>query len=251
MGQMEDALRAADQAHALLSRVGSLVELGSAGLARAWALAHLGQLDDARSAYHQASTGLRGRFLIEARCEAATIESLYGDLSVATELLNANPVEIGDDDDAAERMEMARLRVAIRQAKIADQDAAAAVGRLRFGKLSAENSAEVRRHSLLAHVSTLLDRPSARRQIEKGLALAEAQGSHLWARYLRLLRVARGSNEALDSHLKQILLHDPGIVGYALETIVGRLDALSAACYEALATHAERYPDRWRSALRQ
>jgi ATP/maltotriose-dependent transcriptional regulator MalT/two-component SAPR family response regulator len=248
-GEMEQSLRSADDAQRLLAGAGSLIELGSAELARAWALAHMGRLEAARNAYRIAAEQVHGRFLIEARCEAAVIEALYGDLSRATDFLDDMPSDMGDDPDSAELNEMAHLRVAIRKVDLSALESR--MPRLRFGHLSGENSAEVRRHCLFVHGSVLLSRDSADQHIDEAIELAEAQGSHLWLRYLRLLRATRGPSDAFETSVRHTLRDDEGTFAFLLESVLARLDDLSSATFEALSRVALRHPERWRSALRQ
>ena len=68
-------------------------ELVSAHLLRAWALAHLGDIDQARKTIDDAKHQARGDQATEVAYEAAEIEALYGDASAS--LAHLAPIRDG------------------------------------------------------------------------------------------------------------------------------------------------------------
>jgi ATP/maltotriose-dependent transcriptional regulator MalT/DNA-binding SARP family transcriptional activator len=248
-GEVEAALQAADEARLLLRKRGSLVELASAELAIAWAHAHLGQLERARAAYETAAANVHGRFSLEAKYEAAFVEVVYGDVEVAERhLLSLEPGwEI--DLDSAERVRMARIGVAIRRGDLgaAQKD----LNDLRFGELSRENVAEVRRLALAAQLAVASGSVDAHVAIGEAAGQAAGQGAHLWLRSLHLLGSAVSERQLLEVALQSAIETDPGQIAFVVEPLAARLADLGDGAFAALSSEVEKRPERWRDVLRR
>ena len=242
------ALQASSEAVHVLAASSSGVELVSARLARAHALALLGQIDEARGEFDIAAAEARPGQALELAHETAQIEALFGDGSRAHHRIEEATRFVVDGTDFAEQAIYARALV-----RIADGDFRSALedaARLRFGEPQTAPVFEARRFLLRGLAAALCGRANAKEDLQAGTDLAASQGGRLWALYGQLLvslaDLGRDPTNALLSAAEQ-----PAILGMAAELVVTRLGAVDASALDAVTQAAELRPWRWRAAVRR
>ena len=250
IGQGEGALalQAASEAVHALAATSSRVELVSARLARAHALALLGQIDEARDEFDIAAAEARPGQALELAHEIAQIEALFGDASRAHDRIEEATRFLVEGTDFAEQAMYARALVRIAHGEF--RSALADASRLRFGEPQTAPAFEARRFLLKGLAAALSGDTNAKDDLQAGADLAASQGGWLWAMYGQLLvslaDLDRDPSPTLISAAQQ-----PAILGMAAELVVTRFSAVGPSALDAVVQAAELRPWRWRAAVRR
>ncbi len=235
-----------DSLHAL-SRGSAGTETVAALLVQAWAMAHLGKLQDARSILAKARTRSVGESRREWLAEAAEIETCYGDESVARSLVDEADALMLNPSLAAV-MTLTRVQLALREQNFAVAKShlplvRPSVPTLEFGYLS-------RYLSLRAHCAILAMSDDARGEATEALAFAERQGAGRWSGYCKVLLATLGTN--IDAGLKRIA-SDQGPVYFSMvaELLLASLHRMGETSRDLIASEAQARPERWRPSVRR
>ncbi|HXI46448.1 MAG TPA: AAA family ATPase, partial [Candidatus Acidoferrales bacterium] len=181
LGDLLGSLTASERAIELLERGASGVELVSARLARASALAHLGRLDEARRELEVARSTAPTRQAIEVGYEAAEIEAFYGEPSRAWPLMVESSTRSEDSGDQAD---LARAWLLIREGRY--EEAGAAIGSLAVGVPHTGVAFELRRRTIVAFLAGVTGAANGVELAQRAERLADQQGARLWARVASL-----------------------------------------------------------------
>ena len=177
MGALQDAdescarsLRPRPQASSWLRRV-----------ARAQALAVLGDIDESPDGIRPATSSARPGQALELAFEIGQTEALFGEGPRARHRIEEATRWIPADTDQTEQAIYARalVRVADGDLQLAEDD----VARLRFSEPQTALAFEARRYLLRGLVGLLRGAGTAANDVQVGAELAASQGGWLWARY--------------------------------------------------------------------
>jgi ATP/maltotriose-dependent transcriptional regulator MalT/DNA-binding SARP family transcriptional activator len=234
------ALEAADLAVETLQRTGSALEEVSARLVRAWALAHIGDLDASR-AEGDATSALASRGqLLEVASELAEIEFYYGEVERATAIL-----EVADDSLAEGRDQAALIRSQLLGVQADSQGAKELIAGVEPRLPRTSPAFEARRLLAEAYVAWAAGDPSAPSRADGAAALARLQGALLWERCARLLSAAANPASELSSVVKSVGRQDRTALSMSCDILVSRLDQLDSDALGLVESEIGRRPRRW------
>jgi ATP/maltotriose-dependent transcriptional regulator MalT/DNA-binding SARP family transcriptional activator len=246
MGDPLVALANADEAIDLLKDTSTRIEAVSARLIRARALAHQGQMNEARNEARRARSDASR--IVEAAAESAEIELLYGDADLARAHLAEIPAGTAEAAPEADLLRFCRILLSIRDGR---PDAALVeADKLRFGQPATSVAMEAGRHVIRAH-SALSAGHSIRALIPRALEISERQGAEFWRRYALLLAALAGPDPQLSREIASADALDGAYMTLVAEIIATRLAGLDSTAFECVEREVLRHPDRWRPALRE
>jgi DNA-binding SARP family transcriptional activator len=225
------------------------VELTSARLARALALAHLGRLAEARLELVLASEQAPQGQVVEIATEAADMEAFYGDPARAAAHLQSISPRVGEDDDNGARALW--LRAIVHAASGAFGDAREDLGSIAAGAPRSTPVFELRRQLAWCLVGVLAGTDGAEEQCAAAEGLATRQGARLWVRYASLLRAGADRRRTPSEVVKHLAGADPVVLSMAAEAVVSRLGELDGDSFNAVVAEASTRPERWRAAARR
>lgn len=246
MGQATLAMECADEAIGLLSATSAGVELISARLARAAALAQLGQIEASRREVEEAMyQALPGQW-VEVAAEAAEIEEFYGRPSLAIPLLERIEDRIANDQSNGAQALLARG-----VARGLNGDAAAGqvdVRQVEIGVPRSTPAFETRRSVALAWMACLAGSEGAYELAHSAREAALRQGAGLWVEVAALFQ-GLATSDPSPAVVEAAKAGDAPL-GIAAEAIVIRLHELSAEALAIVNATAVRRPERWLEPVR-
>ena len=246
-GGAESALSSASEAVGLLEETSAGVELVSAYLARAWALALGGDLEAARlEVEHARAVAPAGR-AAEIVYEAGEIEVMLGDANRAAEMLlgleGAAP-----DTDVGEQVTLLRILLNLVLGRV--DEARRMLPDLSHNAPRSSVSFEAKRLYVEALSLWMSGDVGADVRAQSARSLATAQHSRVLAGASRLLSDA--ANEGpLEQSIVSVVATDPPALSIAAEVVCPALGDISARALGLVRAEAERRPERWRQPLRQ
>jgi ATP/maltotriose-dependent transcriptional regulator MalT len=240
-GDARTALGFAESAIDELEATSSGIELVSARLARAWALAHLGRLEEARAEIARADSEAVRR--LEFAFEAADIEALYGSAERAERLLAPFDSTLHTQNAVGDQALLTRVSIDIAQGRL--EQALDRLGKIAWGRRSTGPGTEGRRRAVQAYLAYLSGDPNAADLIDDGISFATRQGANLWVDYLAALRSLAAGEEAGDRQTAQ-----PVFFSMVAEAAATHLP-LEGEFVATLQVEAASRPERWRPALRR
>jgi ATP/maltotriose-dependent transcriptional regulator MalT/DNA-binding SARP family transcriptional activator len=242
-GHAESALELAESAIAALEITSSGIELVSARLVQAWALAHLGRLENARCAIERARSETVRR--LEFAFEAADIEVLYGSVDRAEELLDPFANEIDAANDVGEQAVLTLIAIDLVRGRL--DTAMRRVNSLALGRPSTGPAIEVRRRTMRAYVGLLNSQPGAVELLRDADELARAQDAGLWSNYLAVVSLLAPAGTRAREAVSAV----PSVyLSMAAECVAASLPAGDVFAGR-VASEACARPERWRPALRR
>jgi ATP/maltotriose-dependent transcriptional regulator MalT/DNA-binding SARP family transcriptional activator len=241
-----DALESSEEAIASLSTSSAGIELVSARLLRAWALAHLGDMVEARREMARALSSAPEGQRLEVAYETGEIEVLYGDADRALHLLRECEPKIDPSTDggAQAALVLGHVLVAIGR----PVDALATLEGIRPGVMRTGVAFEARRRLALALAAGIVDGPSGASFARDAHEHAARQGAHLWSRLGRIYEDAAAG--ALKDIARIEAQRDPALLTMAAEVVARNLSQLDETGRSAVAAQAQARPDRWCRQLR-
>jgi len=246
-GRAAEALETASEAITLLTDTSAGVELVSAYLAHAWAMAIRGDLTAARNEVERARAVAPAGQAAEIAYEAGGLEVMLGDPQRAAELLvgleAANP-----DTDLGEQVTLLTMLVNLVLGRV--DDARRLLGHLRHDAPRSSVSFEAKRLYVEALALWMSGDAMAKTRAEAARGLAVAQGSHLLADAARLLADATKGHK-LDHAVVAVAGADSAALSIAAEAICPHLGSLGGPALDLVRREAEKRPDRWRHPLRR
>jgi DNA-binding SARP family transcriptional activator len=245
-GSADAALRDSIESLAVLGRASAGSERLSAELAQAWALAHAGDLERARSvlksSYEQCTAATTPEWL----AEAALVETLYGDETIAESILT----EAQDstlNPSLATITGLTRVQLEIRRGR--PETALALVDAAKPAGPTQESGYLARYLAIAAHVAFASRQTVARDRIREASNFARRQGAGLWAGYCEVLAsAAEGHN---GGRLQRIARRDAAPLSMAAEAVVDVMFALDDESVALITREASSRPDRWRPTIRR
>lgn len=248
MARPDDALASADEAIALLSDSSAGVELVSARIARAAALAYLGDIEACRAEIAVALERVASGQVLEIASEMGELEALHGEAPRAWAFLESVSAELDPTTDTGEQALYARILL---KTRAFDLDSARAdIAEFQHGVPRSGIAFDARRYLAKGLVLTLDGDPAAREAIDTGTDIARSQEAHLWVQYGSMLRSLADGRHDPSALVAQIGRDNPAVLSMLSEAVLLRMKDLDSAAVEELLREAERRPWRWRSAAR-
>jgi DNA-binding SARP family transcriptional activator len=248
-GEPQASLSSADEAIGLLSATSAGMELIAARLARAYALAYLGDLARSRVEMATANQTAKPGQGLEVALEIANIEALFGETGPAQALLGNVAEDVVETTDIGAQALLARAFLRVREGDLSG--AWADVARLQPGQPRTATAFEARRRLVGGLVLALARNPEASGSIRDGTALSTSQGANLWARYgLSLATLADRSRDPSRS-VVELAQDGAEVLSMLAEAVLSRLAELDEAAIAEVYKEAERRPWRWRESTRR
>ncbi len=246
-GDAVAALEAADEAIESLEATSAGGELISARLLRAWALAHRGDLTNARLAIAEAALSAKGDQLLEVAYEGGEVEALYGDPSETLRGMSGVASMISGQTDAGEQTLIPQIHAQLSSGLVAE--ARDGVARLEFGSPRSSVAFEARRRFIRSMVGVVTGQPGSWADAGETYSAAARQGAHLWARAARI--VATSSNrETFSASIRETASVDASIFAIAADVVARHLDWIDPLTLRDVSDQIRLRPDRWRGPLR-
>jgi LuxR family maltose regulon positive regulatory protein len=243
------ALASADQSIALLSETSAGVELVSARLARAFALASEGDLDGARDEIAVAAQSAAPGQALELAVEIGQIEGSFGEGKAAWPLLERVASDVTPVTDSGEQALLARTLLHIQDGDL--DGALADASRFNYGEPRTSVAFEARRHLINGLVRALRGDPLASEAIRIGTDIARKQGAVLWVRYGATLGSLADRTRDPSPAVAQASRESSVVLSMLAEAVLLRLDDLTPAALELVLIEAKRRPWRWRASTRR
>ena len=241
-GDADGALDLSERAIDALQATSAGIELVSARLVQAWALAHIGRLSEARQSIDQAEreTGRR----LEFNVEAADIEALYGSVDRAEERLAPFDENLDPSNDMDEQALLSLIAIDLIRGRV--ETALRRSSYLAFGRPSTAPALEARRRAMRAYIGLLIGDPAASDELAASRGFADAQGAVLWSKYLSAVGLLMP-----DSGLTgEALSLPPVYLSLAAECVISAI-ALDSELARRVLAEAIARPERWRPSLRR
>jgi len=221
------------------------MELASAKFARAWAVAWLGDLHEARETYRELEQVLQHAMRAELHLELADLETELGDRSAADRALRS----FAGDDPPSALQEMAISTRALLLIRLGEQAQARGLIEAASKTEPVPEPGRVSRMKAIRALAASMneDEDAADIGIE-AQAFAERQGAtrHRIMAGLALAAVER----RLDQELRVVPSNAHPVISVSAELVTMRLHELSEQSIEIATAEAIRRPDRWLATLR-
>ncbi len=244
-GEASEALRAANEAEGLFLSSSRGTELGAVAAARARALAHLNRMDDAHRALEGATADDNDIRRYELLVEGSLVHCLYGDVDMATSLLEMAGQPTGYKSILAGPWSMAAAELALRRGDL--HSARAIVAELIGHGLAADAATLLRTELLLARTKIRSGEP-ATDTLAEASRVATVQRSRLGQSIVSVLTelAAGGSVGRSVTGLRQA---DRPVLSLLAEELTASLHRLTPEAATVVRAECRDRPSRWRSAL--
>ena len=248
-GDAPAALDEASSAISALEQSSDGSEIAAARVTRAWALAHLGEFEDARQELGLAVSDPRPWVRAESAIEASLTESWYGAAERAKSFLSHAHVNLSRSGvDTIRALNLATAQLHLRAGE--HVTALELLDRTEMGSASAWPEMHVQRLALRAHASAALNLPESRRNLEAAHEAARNQDAGFWVRYLDLVSTLGDGAATFARTTEAIALTDASYLSICAELIAPRLWELGGQALEAVRLQALMRMERWRACLR-
>ncbi|MGI8929408.1 MAG: BTAD domain-containing putative transcriptional regulator [Candidatus Limnocylindrales bacterium] len=248
MADPHQGLADADHAIELLSSTSAGVDLVSARLARAAALAYIGDIEGSREESGRASASAAAGQALELAIEIGQTEALLGESSRGLAVMEGASSEVPSTDHAEQGL-LTRVLLRARESEL--KGARADLALLRFEQPTSTVAFEARRHLAKGLVLALDADPAAHAALEVGTTLSRRQGAHLWARYGATLAALADRQSDPSAAIAYVGDESPVVLSMLAECVVARLRDLDAEGARYVLKEAETRPWRWRDAARR
>jgi LuxR family maltose regulon positive regulatory protein len=248
MGDSATARASAEEAIQLLERSSSGIELVSARLALASALAHAGDLAAARLEIEKANASSPAGQAMEVAYEAAEVETLFGAATNAERWIQSIGGLIDASTDTGEQALLVRGLLALRSGDLeaAERD----VNDLRYGDPRTTVAFEVRRQLAKATLAALQEQPAAAAYAATARAQARAQAASFWEHCARLIEELSDRDADASEAVVEAARGDRSVVSVEAELVLRRFGRLHGNAVEAVTAEAASRPSRWRPSVR-
>ena len=248
-GDAPAALEDSSSAISALEQSSDGSEIAAARVTRAWALAHLCELEDARQELGLAVSDPRPWVRAESAIEASLTESWYGAAEQAQSFLSQAHVNLSRSGvDTIRALNLATAQLHLRTGE--HSAALDLLDRTEMGSASAWPEMHVQRLALRAHASASLILPDAHRDLEAAQEAAGNQDAEFWVRYLDVVSTLGIGTAAFARTAEAIALIDASYLSICAELVAPRLWELGSQTLEVVRRQASLRMERWRVPLR-
>ncbi len=249
MGDAQQALDCADEAISLLASSSAGIELVSARLARASALAHLGEMSEARREIAVAHETATASQRLELATESADIEILYGETSSALNRLESGTLQAEQNSDEGDRAVLT-LALALAQAGRAEE-AEDLLVEIPVGIPHLTPAFELRRQLAICLVHLLLRREDTGELAQQAKLLATRQQAKVWVEYASILGAIADRGTDPSYEILAAGRRDATVLSMAADAVITRLDEFSPEAASLIRLEALARPWRWRESVRR
>jgi DNA-binding SARP family transcriptional activator len=246
-GDSRTALEYTDVAMALLADDPRGSEMASTRAVRAWALAHEGDLDAARSLLRLGLNDSDPLTRLEILLEAAEVELWYGNARYASDYLRDARPDVDESRGLNQYARVIEAQIAIRNGRL--NDAAAAIRLFRIGELGVVAGLKVQQLTVRAYWAVLSGSPDADALTVDARRHSELQGADFWLEVNRVLASCRERAE-LNAEVRRIGSSNATYLSVCAEPIIRRLEELDAKELGIVANEIAGRPERWLTGLR-
>jgi DNA-binding SARP family transcriptional activator len=237
----------ADEAIVSLSATSAGVELISARLAKAAALAFLGQIGPARDEI-EALRDVSAAQSVEVAFESAFIEGMVGDPIEAWPRIRGVGQRLDSNVDYEEQLSYGRALLDYRDGSY--QVALSATEGFRYGEVRTTPCFDLRRHFLRGLVLASLREPSCADPIAKGIAIAQTQGADFWTNYGLTLQALADDGANATPMVLWAGETQPIVLSTLADLVLRQIPLLEPTARLVVTREAIARPVRWRSAVR-
>jgi LuxR family transcriptional regulator, maltose regulon positive regulatory protein len=249
MGDAEGSRSCSEEAISVLSASSAGVELVSARLARAAAIAHLGDIDGARDEIGRCSVLAQRSQMVEVAFEASEIEAFFGSIERAWSHLEPVKEIIAAEADNGEQAVLMRAFLCIRAGHLSTAESE--IEKLRSGQLRTTVAFEVQRRLISTLLAVVQGDTQAGDLARSARTLAKTQGARLWEAYASLLEAATSPDTTFSSVVIAVAGQHSSVLSIAAEAILIRLDGLSDEAQTKVLDEACLRPSRWLPSTRR
>jgi LuxR family maltose regulon positive regulatory protein len=240
-GEFDSAIARAEDAIAELEASSAGVELLSAHLAHASALAFIGEIDAARSEFDRVVASASQGQILEIAGEVGEIEALVGESAKGWPLIRAVQNEI----DASDGSEEARFSRTLLHLHDGNLDAARIdISRFQHGRAAATPAFDAKRY-LAEGLLVALEEGRVSAAARTGTEIATEQDAKLWAVFGRTLMGLAATSDDASASVTQAATQLPVVLSALANLVVSRLSVLNGTALDAVIDEAARRPWRW------
>jgi DNA-binding SARP family transcriptional activator len=216
--------------------------------ARAWALAHLGDVAAARRTIQEAiqDVDILGR--AEPLLEACELEIWYGSEGRAAELLAQAEPASAESPTLEPLYLICAAQLAVRRRDI--DGAMTLASRFEIGKPSVVMGAMAQQLSIAAQVAMLRKDPRSKDAMDRATRHAVAQAATYWTQLNRVWVETEPGSAGLNLLIRRLGEEAPAFLSVAAERIVDRLDTVGETELGIVQMEIAARPDRWLPSLR-
>ena len=247
-GNGGEAVSAAEAALGLLLPSANAGDITAAHLNAARGLAHLGLWDEAQAHVKAGIGTMSGWIEPDAIAEAAELEAMYGDPMQGTEILQ---LAVSHDPSRGGRAFWKLVAARLEIERNGSSRASALMSQAGEHLFVVAFESAYKSLNLQIQATTDPADPGLQTSLEAGLKFAERQQAWFWWKTMRLTQALVASNEALNSHVRQLVPRDVAYLSIQAELVVRRLGDLDQDSLEIVRNEAILRPQRWRWAIRQ
>jgi LuxR family transcriptional regulator, maltose regulon positive regulatory protein len=247
-GDFDEAVDAASEAATELEDSSAGLELVSAKLARATALAFRGEMAEARSELRSVLEDTTPGQMIELAVDGSMLEGMVGESFHGWAILNAVGLLPSPASDLGEQARLGRALLHLQDGDL--MRARADVDELSHGQLRTSVAFEARR-LLIEGLLDALEGKGVSTSALAGAQLAASQGASFWAQYGQVLIALSDRSKDPSDLVRQVSLVSPVTISCLTEMVVFRLADLDSAAFNEVALEAQRRPWRWRACIRR
>ena len=248
-GDAEAALDKSSTAVSLLSDDASSGEMAAALAVKAWAHAHLGDLELARDICRLALGNVEGSVRAEILLEAAEIELWYGDVDRVDDLMSEYSKMPGTTGLLDEFADVLGAHIALRKGLL--NEAGALVERFRLGEFGAVVGQKAQQLTAQAYWCLAVGQPRARSLLRRAIEHAESQGANFWLEIDRLLLAAADGSDELNREVRRLSASSGVYLSCVAEVLVERLDDLGPDEIRMVRDEIAVRRERWLPSLRR
>lgn len=249
MAEFSAALDTASSAISQLEASSAGIELVSAHVAHASALAFLGDIGAAREEIGDALRRAPSGQAPELAADIAEMEALVGETARAWPLIRDVADRLDSSTIFGEQVLFARSLLSLQDGDI--DRARRDIAKFRHGQPTAAMAFEAKRLLAEGLLLALEGVPGASAAAIEGRRLAATQGARFWARFGETLTLLADRDRDPSDGILRTLEETPSVISSLAELVLSRLSDLAPQTFAAVATEAERRPWRWRPSTRR
>jgi ATP/maltotriose-dependent transcriptional regulator MalT/DNA-binding SARP family transcriptional activator len=247
-GDAPAALTASNRAIENLSASSAGLELEGANALRGWALALLGQWNDAVAEFRLAESRQFEAVRSETLSFMSEAYAWLGDRSTGEAMLERAREERFISSSTADHFRLVSALFALRRRDF--ETAAVALNGVEIDRPHAFAAFQTRVRVAQARLAVEAGASDAERRVAAALHLAARQGADLYASSARLLQAALRGNGAFSAAVQRAATASPASLALVAEVISERLAVMHPEAVSVVAADAVLRPERWREPLR-
>ena len=248
-GDGAGALSASTRAIHDLTTTSAGIEVEGARVLRGWALALLGQWDEATAEFRLAESSDFDAVRGETLTFVSEAYAHFGDRADGEAILSRANEARFISSSTADHQQLSSALFALRRGELAV--ARGCLDAVAIDRPHAVAAFETRVRFARALLSVQAGSETADREVAGALHLAVRQGARLYSAAARVLQAAINDGQLLSSAIDQGARERPACLSLVADAIVDRLSVIEPNALSHVSAEAERLPERWREPLRR